>query len=69
MEIRKAIAEAMNLAWSKGYKTVFPYQVQAFIDIDQSERNIRRYMAQMANSGEIKRLGERKGYTLASLAS
>lgn len=65
MEIQQAIRETMARARQQGYERVYPYQVQAFIGIVMDVSTIRRYMARMAEQGEIRRLGERKGYTLA----
>ncbi len=66
--IRKEILKALQMAWAKGYRAVFPFQVQAFMDVSRDESSIRRQMAQMAHSGEIVRLGPRKGYALQNFS-
>ncbi len=60
----KEILHIMDRLAHKGYKTVYPRQVQAWMDNERSERQLRRDMARMAREGRLRRLGERGGFTL-----
>ncbi len=63
-EIEQEIIRAMSRLARDGYKTVYPRQVQAWLDVERSDRQLRRDMARMAREGRLRRLGERGGFTL-----
>ena len=60
----EVIKDAIGLAIEKGYEALYPWQVQAFLPISMHESTVRRYMAHMANEGQLVRLGQRKGYVI-----
>ena len=63
-EMEREILKIMTRLARDGYKTVYPRQVQAWLDSERSERQLRRDMARMAREGRLRRLGDRGGFTL-----
>jgi hypothetical protein len=48
---------------------VFPFQLQAWIDVPRTEQSLRRYMRELAKEGKLCRVGGwncRRGYRLAA---
>ncbi|GIK66223.1 MAG: hypothetical protein BroJett018_40170 [Chloroflexota bacterium] len=63
-EMDKEILRIMLRLARDGFKTVYPRQVQAWLDTERSERQLRRDMARMAREGRLRRFGERGGFSL-----
>lgn len=45
---------------------VYAWMVQSYLEVYRSEQTIRRDMVRLANEGKLQRLGERKGYRVAT---
>lgn len=60
--VQELILQIILSLHQMGYAHVYPYQVQAWLDLDRSERQLRRDMAQLAHYGQLQRVGQRRGY-------
>jgi hypothetical protein len=46
----------------EGYAWLYPWQIEAWLDVPRSERQIRRDMARLCQAGRLQRQGRRGGY-------
>lgn len=65
-EVDEDIVRIVEHMSRNGYGGVYPLHIQAWLDVDRSERQLRRDMARLARAGRLKRLGERGGFTVVA---
>ena len=65
-EVDEDIVRIVHQMTRNGYGKIYPLHIQAWLDVDRSERQLRRDMARLAREGRLKRLGERGGFTVVA---